>query len=127
MPELTKVLIFGAREWSNWQMIEDLMSELVRKYGTTNLLIIAGHAPGADVMAEETAYEWDVHCASVKALWGTRHRAAGPQRNRIMELMKPDEAYGFHNNIKKSKGTANMKRRLEKLGIPCEIRKERLF
>lgn len=121
MPELYKVLMFGDRNWSNWKAIEREMTGLVQQHGTTHLVIISGMAPGADVMAAETAREWDVHCVEVPALWATRHRSAGPQRNAIMAALQPDEGIGFHENISKSKGTKDMRKRLEKADIPVRI------
>lgn len=116
-----KVLMFGDRNWSNFEVIERQMTKLVDTHGTKNLLVISGGAPGADTMCEITAREWDVHVAVVKALWDTRHRSAGPQRNEIMRLMEPDEGIGFHEDLRKSKGTADMVKRLRRAGIPYKV------
>lgn len=112
-----KVLMFGGTLWSEWGPIEREMTRLVKVHGTTNLLIITGGAPGADTMAAMTARGRDVHCAVVQALWSTRHRSAGPQRNEVMVSLEPDEAVRFGGDA----GSDDTSRRLKKRGIPCKV------
>lgn len=112
-----KVLMFGGTEWSDWPSIHHEISKLVLKHGTTNLLIISGGAPGADTMCEIAARQRDLHVAVVKALWKTRHRAAGPQRNAIMVGLEPNEAICFGGDA----GSSDTQRRLKRAGIPCKV------
>jgi hypothetical protein len=97
------------------------LRRLIRKYGTANLLIISGGAPGADTMARNEAWMQDIHCAEVKALWETRHRSAGPQRNGVMLALDPDEGVGFHEDIENSKGTKDMYNKLLKANVKVKI------
>jgi len=109
-----KVLICGARDWDDMKKIETEIKNLKRACSggrnvqSLELIIIEGGAPGADTMARLAAHKLDVHVAEVKALWGTRHRGAGPQRNTVMLMLEPDEVVAFHHDISKSKGTKNM-------------------
>lgn len=120
-----RVLIFGARDWSDKNMIMELIDELIGKYGKNRLIIIQGGAPGADMLAEVCSDERGIHSARVKALWETRHRGAGPQRNDAMLLLEPHEAYGFHEDIKnKSRGSKGMYKKCLTAGIKVEIRGE---
>jgi hypothetical protein len=123
LSELYKVLIFGARDWSEFGPIRREIKKLIKKHGTDNLLIIEGECPngGADVIARIIGHELSVHVAKVPALWETRYRSAGPQRNEITRLMDPDEAIGFHEDLRKSKGTKDMYKRLQRAGIPVRI------
>ncbi len=85
------------------------------------IIVIHGGAPGADTLAGITASEHSCHTARVDALWATRYRGAGPQRNQVMALMQPDEAIGFHEDLSKSRGTKDMARRLDKAGINNKV------
>lgn len=109
-----KVLMYGGTKYSDWFAIEHEMRKLVLKHGCNDLLIISGGAPGADTMAAQAAHSSNVHCAVVSALWTTRHRAAGPQRNEIMVALEPDEAIQFGGD----RGSADTWRRLKVAGIP---------
>lgn len=127
MPDsLYKVLMFGDRDWTNSAAIRRELRKLIAIHGTQRLLIIEGECPkgGADLIARVEAERADVHVARVHALWSTRYRGAGPQRNTIMRLLEPDEGIGFHPDISKSKGTKNMAKQLEAAGIPYRIVKK---
>jgi hypothetical protein len=117
-----KVLMFGDRNYKHRSAVRREMRKLIRRHGTANLLIIEGGAPGADTMAKNEAMIQDVHCADIKALWDTRHRAAGPQRNKVMLSLEPNEGIGFHEDIEgSSKGSKDMRDRLEEAGIKVRI------
>lgn len=103
-----KVLMYGDRNWENQKAVERELQRLVSKHGKTKLIIIEGGAPGADTMARVVATRESVHVAHCAALWDTRHRGAGPQRNKVMAAFEPDEAICFHPNIRKSKGSKSM-------------------
>lgn len=111
-----KVLMFGGTDYSDWYRVRYEIKRLIDEHGTKNLLIISGGAPGADTMAELAARESDVHVAVVKALWETRHRSAGPQRNAVMVAMQPDEAVRFGGD----RGSDDTSKRLAKFDIPCK-------
>lgn len=120
---LYKVLMFGARDWTDSAVIRREIVDLIGEHGTSRLLIIEGECPtgGADLIARVEAERLNIHVARIHALWQTRYRGAGPQRNTIMRLLEPDEGIGFHPDIKKSKGTKNMAKQLDAAGIPYRI------
>jgi len=123
MKVLYKVLICGDRNWTDPDMIRNVITGL-KAYASgmhQELLIIEGGAEGADKMAKRIGNELDVHVAEVEALWDTRHRSAGPQRNLIMLSLQPDAVVAFHNNIEKSRGTAHTVRHAKKAGIPTQV------
>jgi hypothetical protein len=122
-PPLYKVLMFGDRDWTNSAAVRRELRKLIRRHGTQRLLIIEGECPygGADLIARVEAERANVHVARIHALWQTRYRGAGPQRNTIMRLLEPDEGIGFHPDISKSKGTKNMAKQLDDAGIPYRI------
>jgi hypothetical protein len=121
---MLKVLICGDRDWGDPEPIRRVIKELKKEAKSAKkgeLLIISGGAPGADTLARIIATEEDVHCAEVKALWMTRSRAAGPQRNLIMLGLEPDKVVAFHPNLAKSRGTAHTVRSSKKASIPVTV------
>ena len=114
-----KVIICGDREWHSQYgaEIRRVVRKLKRDHGR-RLLIIQGGASGVDEITARCAEKEGVHCAEVNALWQTFGRSAGPQRNRIMLALEPDEVIGFHLNWKGSKGTEDMCHSAELVGIP---------
>jgi DNA-binding CsgD family transcriptional regulator len=115
-----KVLICGARDYGNAARMRQEIRRLKKKAVRLNreLVIIEGEAPGADQLSRIIGQQEDVHIAAVAALWNTRHRGAGPQRNSIMLALEPDEVLGFHEDITKSKETADMLKQARKAGVP---------
>lgn len=117
------VLFTGDRNWMKEYapVVRREIFALTKKHGTKNLLIIEGGAPGIDSMVKLCAHKANVHVAEVEALWETRHRSAGGQRNVIMAALKPDEVIGIHRDITQSRGTADMLRIAKNLGIPHKL------
>lgn len=125
MFKLHKVLICGDRDWNKYGPIRRDIKRLVKKHGSTGLLIIEGECPygGADVIARYIAEEeFSVHVARIHALWSTRYRGAGPQRNTMMRMLEPDEWLAYHKDISRSRGTKNMVQQLTVAGIPGKVR-----
>lgn len=116
-----KVLICGDRNWGDINPIKELIKRLAKKHGVNGLLVIHGKAPGADTMAGVAAKEASVHVAEVPALWDTRYRAAGPQRNQAMLALDPDLVVAFHPDLKSSKGTKDMVKRSRKAGVEVKV------
>jgi hypothetical protein len=120
LPEWHVVLISGDRNWYPEAILRREIRALKKKHGS-KLIIIVGGAPGVDKMAKGVAHEENVHAAEVDALWTTRHQAAGPQRNTAMLALWPHEVQCYHQDIKKSKGTKDMKTQAEKAGLPVRV------
>lgn len=122
--EIYKVVFSGARDWSNSSAVRRELVKLIAQHGTTNLLIISGKAPGLDTMAKIQADNLSVHCAEIGALWETRYASAGPQRNKMMLALEPDEVIFFHKDISKSRGTKDCRNQAKKLGIKNKVVKK---
>lgn len=121
--EIYIVLVTGDRNYKKAyvRMIKREMRKLVNEHGTTKLLVIEGGAPGVDTLTKKICESMNVHVAEVNALWDTRHASAGPQRNKIMAQLWPDEVIGFHVDISESVGTADMLAKVKKMGIPNRL------
>ena len=115
-----RVLICGSRDYTNREAVRDFLIVLREKY-KSKLIVIQGGAPGADTLVAEEGYKLDIHVAAVEALWKTRKRGAGPQRNTAMLALNPHEVYAFSDDYENSKGTRNMVEQAEKLDIPTKL------
>jgi hypothetical protein len=84
--------------------------------------VISGGARGADTMAEMVAKELGLSFRCYRAEWGTYGLKAGPMRNqRMLDEGKPDVVMAFHQDIGKSRGTADMIRRAKRAGVRVEL------
>ena len=111
-----KVLICGDREWGNAETIMARMKLLPK-----DSVIIEGEARGADKIAGECAGTLGLDVRKFPADWDKHGKAAGPIRNRQMLDQQPDLVIAFHENLDKSKGTADTVREAKKRGIPVEV------
>lgn len=123
--KLWRVLICGDRNWTDTVAINrELLSLIARQSTGEELVIISGGAAGADQIAAYLARSNNIHVAEVKALWETRHRSAGAQRNAIMLALEPDEVIAFHSDIRQSRGTKDMINRSRRAGIHTTVIKK---
>lgn len=106
-----RVLICGGRDFDRIDVFSRVMGAI-----EGDLEIISGMAPGADTMAVEfaEAYNYPVH--KFPADWDQYGKKAGPIRNQQMiDEGLPDLGIAFP--TKRSRGTYDMIRRLEKAGV----------
>ncbi len=114
-----RVLICGDRNWKDETLIEDYILSL-----ETGSVIIQGEAPGADKIAKRLGEKHGFEVQGFEADWDRYGNAAGPIRNKEMLVEgKPDKVVAFHNDLSRSKGTADMIKQSERLGVPVEIRR----
>jgi hypothetical protein len=74
-----------------------------------------------DSIAKLVAKNLNVHVAEIEALWDTRGKSAGPQRNMMMAALGPSEVIAVHNDFENSRGTRHMVTLSKKLGIPVRL------
>jgi YspA, cpYpsA-related SLOG family len=111
-----RLLVFGDRNWDDYEMI----LEEVRQRNPD--VIIEGEARGADKLGRKAAEELGIPFVPFPAHWDRYGRGAGPIRNQqMLDEGNPTEAIGFHDNLKESKGTHDMWRRLKAAKIPVEM------
>jgi hypothetical protein len=119
-----RVLVCGDRNW------EDVgtLRRVLEVFPPTTTIIIHGDARGADRMAGELWFDRVMKAvgspeqarAAVErypANWRKHGRAAGPLRNQAMLDTGVDLVIAFHNDLSRSKGTADMIRRAIRAGI----------
>ncbi len=100
-----KVLVCGARDWSDRGVIERELKIFPK--GTT---VIHGACRGADNLAGEVARSLSFAVRPYPAEWAKLGGAAGPARNRKMLEECPDLVLAFHPDITRSRGTKGMVR-----------------
>jgi hypothetical protein len=110
-----KLLVCGGREFDDEAAVGAALDALHGNHGLTHL--IHGGAQGADAIASWwAAGTRDVQEVICPAKWDVNGRAAGPIRNRAMADLSPDLVLAF----KGGRGTENMVKTAEDLGIPVE-------
>lgn len=101
--------------WTDYDFIFNKVKLLV----VDNAVIIHGDAEGADKLGGRAGDECGLEVIAFPALWKFYGKAAGPIRN--LEMLtegKPTEIWAFHDNIAKSRGTADMIKIARKFRIP---------
>ena len=112
-----KLLICGDREWNR----EAPIRKVLEQYDPKTTEVIHGDARGADRMAGRIADEMGFKVTDFPAKWTEFGRAAGFIRNRQMLKEGPDRVIAFHENIAESKGTKDMLKISEEVGVPTEL------
>lgn len=123
-----RVLIYGGRTWANpdafeedsaqWEQARDeivdsldFLDSFVPQKVT---VIVSGMADGADTIGIAWAHNNNVRMEGHSPDWETHGKKAGPIRNQEMLDSGIDLAIEFPGG----RGTADMRRRLEKAGVP---------
>mgnify|MGYP001591945783 CR=1 FL=1 len=108
-----RVLICGDRNWTDGVRILNVLHDHLPCE-----VVISGTARGADSLGEAAASTLEIPVLRFPAEWEKYGRAAGPIRNQQMLTEgKPDIVLAFHDNIVKSKGTADMIKRAMRAGL----------
>lgn len=124
-----RVLFCGDRNWSDRERIHTVMSQLATQCdhtpgdpGLPRLIIVHGGQRGADSIAGEVAIDLHLPWMVFPAQWKVYGKAAGPIRNhQMLEAGKPHLVCAFHDDLARSKGTANMVRIARVAGIPVRV------
>ena len=101
-----RVIIAGCRNFYNYVTLKERCEYyLQNKMKTHNVIIVSGHAPGADSLGEKFAADHNLKCELHPADWERHGRAAGPIRNEEMAEVS-DALIAFWDG--KSRGTRSM-------------------
>ncbi len=109
------VVITGDRNWTNEEVIRERLRLL-----PPGSMIITGGCRGADTLAEKVAHSLNFP-VMVFPYPGQYGKAGGPIRNGWMLDETPDLVIAFHNDLSKSKGTANCVKQARERGIKVEV------
>jgi len=116
-----RILVCGDRNWTDKKGVFEILDFYTHTFGE-KAYIIEGFARGADKMAGEWAAARNAPLEEFPADWVKYGRAAGPIRNsQMLREGKPDMVLAFHDDLEKSKGTADMVRRAKGAGLPVRL------
>lgn len=117
-----RVLITGDRHWTSAAVIERELRLLIaanKKWPLKLWTLIHGDARGADRIGAAVAEALGMKAVAFPADWQRFGPGAGPIRNQqMLDEGRPEFVLAFHSDITKSKGTRDMLRRCEALGLP---------
>lgn len=101
-----KVIIAGSRGFSNYKLLREQCNKYLReKRKTSNVIIVSGHARGADTLGEKYAQDEGFALEIYPAQWKKLGKQAGYRRNEQMAEVA-DALIAFWDGS--SKGTKHM-------------------
>ena len=101
-----KVIIAGSRGFSNYKLLREQSNKFLReKRKTSNIIIVSGHARGADTLGEKYAQDEGFALEIYPAQWKKLGKQAGYRRNEQMAEVA-DALIAFWDGS--SKGTKHM-------------------
>lgn len=76
-----KVIISGYRDFTDYEVLKEKCDFYLQNKRPEDIVIISGHASGAESLGERYAQECGFGLETFPANWKTHGRAAGPIRN----------------------------------------------
>lgn len=114
-----RVIIAGGRTFDDYALVKEKCElYLSEKLKTHRVIIVSGHASGADALGERFADEYNLPCELHPADWNRHGRAAGPIRNAEMAGVA-DALIAFWDG--KSRGTASMIKLAKDKGLQVAV------
>lgn len=114
-----KVVIAGSRGFSNYKLLKETCDKYLReKKKTHNVVVISGHARGADSLGEKYASDEDLDLEIYPADWKKYGKSAGFMRNKQMADIA-DAVIAFWNG--ESHGTKHMIDIAEEKGLNVRV------
>lgn len=114
-----KVVIAGSRGFSNYKLLKETCDKYLReKKKTHNVVVISGHARGADSLGEKYASDEDLDLEIYPADWKKYGKSAGFMRNEQMADIA-DAVIAFWNG--ESHGTKHMIDIAEEKGLNVKV------
>lgn len=100
-----RVIIAGCRDFNDYELLKEKCDYFLQDVKKEDVVIISGHASGADALGERYAQERGFQLETFPADWKAHGRAAGPIRNARM-ASAVNALIAFWDG--KSRGTKNM-------------------
>lgn len=114
-----KVIIAGSRGFSNYKLLREQCNKYLReKRRTCNIIIVSGHARGADTLGERYAQDEGFALEVYPAQWKKLGKQAGYRRNEQMAEVA-DALIAFWDG--ESKGTKHMIDIMNNKGLPTKV------
>lgn len=114
-----RILVTGSRDWRDKEIVRHALFQAWKSAGKPeHTVVVTGGCPtGADAMAEVLAEGFGFAVEVHKADWATKHKAAGPIRNKEMVDLGADICLGFVQGTN-SRGTEGCLKMASQAGIP---------
>ena len=100
-----KVIVAGCRDLADYELLKVKCDFYLQNQKPKDIVIVSGHASGADALGERYAQERGYELETYPADWKANGRAAGPIRNAKMASVA-HALIAFWDG--KSRGTKNM-------------------
>lgn len=100
-----RVIIAGCRDFDDYELLKEKCDYFLQDEKKEDVVIISGHASGADAFGERYAQERGFQLETYPADWKAHGRAAGPIRNARM-ASAANALIAFWDG--KSRGTKNV-------------------
>ena len=114
-----RVIIAGSRSFSNYKLLrEHCQAVLQEKMNTHHVIIVSGHARGADALGERFAKEFGLPIELYPARWNALGKGAGMVRNAQMAKVS-DALIAFWDGH--SRGTEHMINFAKRRGLDVTI------
>ena len=114
-----RVIIAGSRSFSNYKLLrEHCQAVLQEKMNTHHVIIVSGHARGADALGERFAKEFGLPIELYPAQWNALGKGAGMIRNAQMAKVS-DALIAFWDGH--SRGTEHMINFARRRGLDVTI------
>ena len=113
-----KVIVAGCRDFADYELLKEKCDFYLQNKKPEIIVIVSGHASGADTLGERYAQERGYETEIYPADWKTNGRAAGPIRNAQMATVA-DALIAFWDG--KSRGTKNMIDTATKRGLQVAV------
>ena len=113
-----KVVVAGCRDFADYELLKEKCDFYLQNKKPEIIVIVSGHASGADTLGERYAQERGYETEVYPADWKTNGRAAGPIRNAQMAAVA-DALIAFWDG--KSRGTKNMIDTATKRGLQVAV------
>ena len=112
-----RLLVSGSRTWTDVETVVRELRFIAEKYN--NVVLVSGHAVGADRIAEEVAVGlgWVVEIHEPD--WKSNGQSAGYKRNTVMLESDVQALIAFHKD--NSKGTADTIKKAKERKLPTRI------
>ena len=116
-----RLIVAGSRSFNDYELLAATLDELTADVPKEELVILSGHARGADQLGERWSRERHVQCELFPADWEKHGRSAGHVRNAAMVAScGPDDAAAFFWNGR-SPGTKGCLQLVRKAGLKVTI------
>lgn len=113
-----KVIIAGCRDFTDYELLKEQCDFYLQNQKKESIVIVSGHASGADALGERYARERGYELETYPADWKAHGRGAGPIRNAKMASVA-HAVFAFWDG--KSRGTKNMIDTATKRGLQVAV------